>query len=142
MFALSMPVSDNGTGMRGRLIYAHITGDGQIEYLLAPALHTSVPWSTTEVPVQSYWVSSDRIMDGTKVPCPELPWSALKTLVEDTVTGFTGRLTGFLVGTGFIQGRVQPIGFNQDTMTIHDSHDFDITHLVGDEITDYYPPIA
>jgi len=128
MYALETLVSDNGTGIKGKLTHAEVCGDGSIRYVIQADIGSEVIGSG---------ISEDRVEGGKLAEMPKLPWAALKKTVTDTHTGFTGRLVSFLIQESLIQAEVQPVGLCPKTNQPHDARYIDITQLRGEGLPEY-----
>ena len=127
---LGKTITDKATNLKGQLTHVQITGSDAIFYLFQPkGLNPE-----TGHPVNTHWITEDRIKGGTKVKC-DLPMEMMGSTVTDTASGLKGIVTSLeLHINGCIHAIVQPSGTTKKTGNMIESINFDIRRLKGTKV--------
>lgn len=127
MIKLGTKVVDKATGLEGHLSHYQVEG-GYGMYNFQPAGLDPEKGA----PINSYWVSPDRIEGGVTVPDSYLGLEVLGTIVKDTKTGFEGTAVASILHlNGCLHIDVQPKGKGKDGGKLG-RHNFDIRELSGE----------
>lgn len=130
MFKLGVMVKDKASGLKGACTHMQILGTGARWYNFQPAGLNPEDGS----PVERSWVTEDRL-EGPTESEPDLPLDAMGTEAEDTITGFKGTITAFIIHlNGCVHVQIQPKGKHPKTGKMIDHHEFDLRMVKGPKI--------
>src|SRR5688572_1954638 len=128
MFKLQTPMTDKATGLDGHLTHLQVEGGNRM-YIFQPKGLTD-----EGEPIDSFWISPDRVVGGEEIPDPYLGLEILGSIVKDKATGFEGMaVASVLHPNGCLHLDVQPAGKTKSGKKVP-RHNFDLRELEGEKI--------
>ncbi len=121
-------MKETTTGIKGQLLHALVCRDNIITYMFQPVgLHPK--W---KVPNDPYAIFTTRIPKDMETETVELPMELLGQEVEDSITGFKGIASAFIIHPDrCVHVSVVPKGVNPETNNKWQEDEFDIRRLKG-----------
>jgi len=131
MKKLGTIVTESSTKLEGMLLNTVIDMDRQIQYLFQPkSLNPK-----TGLPVDKFWISDSRVLNGIDIEMTELPYNILGTLVEDIATGYKGMVTSLILHiNGCVHVEVRSDKILDETGTVGKPIDVDIRRIKGEAV--------